>query len=857
VSAAVPPTDQVAAAVTRAFRDERAIVLATLIRQAGDFQLAEDAVQDAFEAAITAWRRNGVPTSPGAWITTAARRRAIDRLRRNRSVIGRAERLAELIRLDAQDEEISMDDESTIVDDRLRLIFTCCHPALEMSARVALTLRALGGLTTGEIARAFLVAEPTMGKRIVRAKRKIAEARIPYRVPTDEELPDRLRGVLRVVYLIFNEGYAASEGDRLVRGELCDEAIRLGEVLVGLMPDEAEVWGLSALMLLHHERSVARVDPGGRVIAMGRALLVCRLVRGDVRRRWVQSLLLIVMVLTTTTTLALALHHSNESPFARTKAATKGPDFVAENGPAPGSGRPSASQFAPLLQVHGVAATAGPFPVAFTRLTAPGINVPIDAEGRNPGPSAIDRPLLTAGHWVSSGGAVIEQGLATSLGLHVGDTISLGGHKFRVVGIALSTAQPFYPASSPGLVWLTRSDAVALATSREPLGYVLDIKMAPHAPLHALDAASKAFATAGNVPANVEPASAIRAADYRVIAIEQKVLLVGTWLIALLSIASIAVVVGGRMAEQNRRVGLLKAVGDTPAFVAIVLLAENVLLALAAAIGGLILGTLIVPALASPGDGLLGTTATPQLTIGSGVLVIGVALLVAMGSTLAPTIRGARTSTLRALNDPAHTPRRRPRLMAPSAALPVPMLLALRLVARRPRRTVLTAASLLLAVTMVVTALTVERQLQIHQDHTAAGFLSSSAIYQSANHVLLVLSLALVCLAAVSATFTAWATIIDTQVATALARALGATPRQINGALTTAQLLPGLAAACLGIPTGLLLYQIAGGDLSTAIPPLLWLLGMIPGTLIAIALVTAVPAGLGARRPVAEMLRAD
>jgi putative ABC transport system permease protein len=181
----------------------------------------------------------------------------------------------------------------------------------------------------------------------------------------------------------------------------------------------------------------------------------------------------------------------------------------------------------------------------------------------------------------------------------------------------------------------------------------------------------------------------------------------------------------------------------------------------------------------------------------------------------------------------------------------------LRLVARRPRRTVLTAASLLLAVTMVVTALTVERQLQIHQDHTAAGFLSSSAIYQSANHVLLVLSLALVCLAAVSATFTAWATIIDTQVATALARALGATPRQINGALTTAQLLPGLAAACLGIPTGLLLYQIAGGDLSTAIPPLLWLLGMIPGTLIAIALVTAVPAGLGARRPVAEMLRAD
>jgi RNA polymerase sigma-70 factor (ECF subfamily) len=261
-------TDAVSDTVAAAFRDERAIVLATLIRQVGDFQLAEDAVQDAFEAAVTVWRRDGVPANPGAWITTAARRRAIDRLRRNRSVADRAERLAELTRLDAQHVEPSMDEESTIVDDRLRLVFTCCHPALEMPARVALTLRALGGMTTGEIARAFLVAEPTMGKRIVRAKRKIADARIPYRVPADEDLPDRLRGVLRVVYLIFNEGYAAAEGDRLVREELCDEAIRLGELLCRLMPDDAEVWGLLALMLLHDARRAARVDPSGRYVAL-------------------------------------------------------------------------------------------------------------------------------------------------------------------------------------------------------------------------------------------------------------------------------------------------------------------------------------------------------------------------------------------------------------------------------------------------------------------------------------------------------------------------------------------------------------------------------------------------------------
>jgi RNA polymerase sigma-70 factor (ECF subfamily) len=260
--------DPAAAAVARAFRDERAAVLATLIRHVGDFQLAEDAVQDAFASAVVAWRRDGVPANPGAWITVAARRRAIDRLRRDRSVADRAERLAELVRVDAQEHRSVNDDESTIVDDRLRLIFTCCHPALALPARVALTLRALGGLSTGEIARAFLVSEPTMGKRIVRAKRKIADAHIPYSVPADEELPDRLRGVLRVVYLIFNEGYAASEGDRLVRGELCSEAIRLGRLLSELMPDDAEVWGLLALMLLHDGRRAARVDREGRYVPL-------------------------------------------------------------------------------------------------------------------------------------------------------------------------------------------------------------------------------------------------------------------------------------------------------------------------------------------------------------------------------------------------------------------------------------------------------------------------------------------------------------------------------------------------------------------------------------------------------------
>jgi RNA polymerase sigma-70 factor (ECF subfamily) len=254
------------AAVEAAFRRERAAVLATLIRQLGDFQLAEDAVQEAFAAAIVAWERDGVPTSAGAWITVTARRRAIDRLRRDRTLGDRIERLKVL----AEREAAATDEPepSAVSDDQLRLIFTCCHPALAMQARVALTLRSLGGLSTGEIARAFLIAEPTMAQRIVRAKRKIAAAHIPYRVPADEELPDLLPGVLAVVYLVFNEGWAASGGERLVRGELCAEAIRLGRLLHGLMPDDPEVAGLLALMLLHDSRRQARVDTHGELVAL-------------------------------------------------------------------------------------------------------------------------------------------------------------------------------------------------------------------------------------------------------------------------------------------------------------------------------------------------------------------------------------------------------------------------------------------------------------------------------------------------------------------------------------------------------------------------------------------------------------
>ncbi len=248
--------------IERVFREEYGRAVAVLVRAFGDIDLAEEAVQDAFTVAVQRWPSTGLPPSPAGWIVTTARNRAIDRFRREAS---RDDRHAQAALLHSQSGPAH---EGPVGDDMLRLIFTCCHPALAASAQVALTLRLLGGLTTTEIARAFLVPEPTMAQRLVRAKAKISAAKIPYRVPGESELPGRLRAVLSVIYLIFNEGYTASSGDRLIRQDLCAEAIRLGRLLAGLMPDEPEVMGLLALMLLTDSRRAARIGPDGALVLL-------------------------------------------------------------------------------------------------------------------------------------------------------------------------------------------------------------------------------------------------------------------------------------------------------------------------------------------------------------------------------------------------------------------------------------------------------------------------------------------------------------------------------------------------------------------------------------------------------------
>ncbi len=332
-----------------------------------------------------------------------------------------------------------------------------------------------------------------------------------------------------------------------------------------------------------------------------------------------------------------------------------------------------------------------------------------------------------------------------------------------------------------------------------------------------------------------------------------EVLRTGSWLLGLLAVAGVAVLVGGRMADQTRRVGLLKAVGGTPRLVAVVLLAEYMALALLAAAVGLAVGWLTAPLLADPGASLLGSAGSPSLTLSTVGVVTAVALGVAAVATFVPAVRAARSSTVQALADAARPPRRTPWLIAISARLPVPLLLGLRVAARRPRRLVLSAASIFVAVTGIVAVLAARAQF----GHDAELVGGTDPTTDRFNQVMLVLTVSLVALAAINAIVVTWATALDARHSSALARALGATPQQVSTGLSAAQVLPALVGAALGIPGGLALFAALGGGGDGVSPPLWQLLAVVPVTVIVVAGLTVIPARISPRRPVAEILQSE
>lgn len=615
-----------------------------------------------------------------------------------------------------------------------------------------------------------------------------------------------------------------------------------------------------------------------------RVVLVSRLAVRDLRHRRVEAVLLVLAIVaaTTTLTLGLVLRGVSGDAYNATRDATAGPDVVASVAPHPAGGEPAdLARLEALADAPAVVGHSGPYPVIGAELATDGRTVPVQAEGRDEAPAAVDQPKLIAGSWIEAGELVVEGDLADALGVQPGDSITLDGRSFRVAGIAVTAAiangiAPLYslPRSlggtdeaprgpsrrievrASGLVWMTGADVRALAGDEQLLAYVVNLRLADPAaaPTFVADHRAGPVGTDAERAPSLYPWQRLLDDASNIVRNEQRALMTGAWLLGLLAVASVAVLVGGRLADQSRRVGLLKAVGGTPGLVAAVLLAEYVVVALVAAALGLAIGRLIAPLLIDPSAGLLGGAGNPALTLTTVVIVAAAAVAVAIAATLMPAMRASRRSTVDALAGSVRPPRRSTRLIALSARVPIPLLLALRVAARRPRRIVLGIASVAVTVSGIVAVLAAHAQLAEQTGPVTSAFDELRA--DRLQSVLLVITVMLVALAAVNAVFIAWATVIDTKQVSALARALGTTPLEVSAGLCAAQALPALAGAVLGIPGGLALFAAVTPDAAPT-PALPLLVALIPATVGAVAVLTAVPARLAARQPIAEALTTE
>jgi ABC-type antimicrobial peptide transport system permease subunit len=596
----------------------------------------------------------------------------------------------------------------------------------------------------------------------------------------------------------------------------------------------------------------------------GRALLLFRLARQDIRHHFAQAVLLVVAIAAATAVLSLAfaLNGVNTNPYQQTKAATKGPDVVAQSGNDPYTGVTSPADLAALVALShapGVSAHSGPYPIVGDTgpvgpvMRSADIVTTVQVEGRPPGVAAVDQPKVTDGTWIRPGGVVVERSFAEAANLRLGQTITLNGHPFQVVGFAVSSAFHGFPGVS--LMWATEATARSLATKADPLSYISNLKLSDASP-RALATFLNAHNTSNATSPFLTSWTVIAYSDASFLRTDQAFLFTGATLLGLLALASVAVLVGGRLAEGTRRVGLLKATGGTPGLVAATFLAENLFLALVAALAGLLAGWLAAPLVSNPEADLVGTPGAPPLTLAMVVVALGVALAVALASTLVPAIRAARMSTVSALADTPRLPKRRDSLIRLSRKLPVPALFGLRLVARRPRRAIFSAASIAVAVMGLVAALAIHAAVDIKFSHFGRlGGLVDPDVPR-AEQVLTAITISLVALAALTVIFAALATVLDARRASAVTLALGATPQQVRAGLIMAQIIPALPGAILGLPLGIGLFKVAGHGL-TGLPPVLWLVAAVLGTVLVVAALTSVPARIGLRRPVAEMLQTE